>query len=336
MDGKILVTGGAGYIGSHVVAALADAGRVPIVLDNFATSSRAVVPRLSALTGMAIDLVEADVRDAGALRRTFHDHPIAAVVHCAALKAVGEGEERPLAYWDVNVGGTIALAEVMGEAGVARFVYSSSATVYGQPESLPVREDAPLRPQSVYGRTKRAAEDFLRDLTRANPNWRIAVLRYFNPAGAHPSARIGEAPVGKPGNLVPLLCRIAAGNFGELAIFGSDWPTEDGTGVRDYLHVQDLAEGHVSAIRFLEAAPGATTFNLGMGRGWSVLEVVRAFEGACGRRIARTFAPRRPGDVACYYADPSRAEALLAWRAKRDLDAICADAWRWQRAGGAY
>ena len=241
MDGKILVTGGAGYIGSHVVCALAQAGYTPFILDNFANSSRDVVPRISELCGMAIDVIEADVRDPEALRRTFHDHPISGVVHCAGLKAVGEGEERPLAYWDVNVAGTIALAEVMGEAGVARLVFSSSATVYGQPDALPVAEDAPLKPQSVYGRTKRTAEDFLRDLTRANANWRIAVLRYFNPAGAHPSARIGESPADRPQNLVPLLCKIAGGEIGELAIFGSDWPTEDGTGVRDYLHVQDLA-----------------------------------------------------------------------------------------------
>ena len=336
MDGKILVTGGAGYIGSHVVCALAQAGYTPFILDNFANSSRDVVPRISELCGKAIDVIEADVRDPEALRRTFHDHPISGVVHCAGLKAVGEGEERPLAYWDVNVGGTIALAEVMGEAGVARFVFSSSATVYGQPDALPVAEDAPLKPQSVYGRTKRTAEDFLRDLTRANANWRIAILRYFNPAGAHPSARIGESPADRPQNLVPLLCKIAGGEIGELAIFGSDWPTEDGTGVRDYLHVQDLADGHVAAIRYLGSTPGATTLNLGMGRGWSVLEVVRAFERACGRRIARTFVPRRPGDVACCYADPSRAEALLGWHAHRDLDAICADAWRWQQAGGTY
>jgi UDP-glucose 4-epimerase len=336
MEGKILVTGGAGYVGSHVVVALAEAGFAPLILDSFATSSRNVVPRLVAMTGKAIDVVEADVRDADALRRTFHDHAIAAVVHCAALKGVGEAEERPLAYWDVNVGGTIAMAEVMGEAGVARLVYSSSATVYGQPDALPVGEDAPLKPQGVYARTKRAAEDFLRDLTRANANWRIAILRYFNPAGAHPTARIGEAPNAKPHNLVPLLCRIAAGDRGELAIYGSDWPTEDGTGVRDYLHVQDLAEGHVAALRFLGSAPGATTMNLGTGRGYSVLEVVHAFERACGRGIARSYAPRRIGDVACYYADPSRAEALLAWRARRDLDAICADAWRWQQAGGSY
>jgi UDP-glucose 4-epimerase len=334
MDGKILVTGGAGYVGSHVVVALADAGYVPIILDNFATSSRNAVPRLSALTGLALDVVEADVRDSQALRRTFHDFPIVAVVHCAALKGVGDGEARPLAFWDVNVGGTVALAEVMGEAGVARFVYSSSATVYGQPDRLPVAEEAPLRPQNVYGRTKRAAEDFLRDLTRANANWRIAILRYFNPAGAHPSARIGEHFGERRENLVPHLCGIAAGAEGELAIYGSDWPTPDGTGIRDYLHVVDLAEAHVAAVRFLASAPGATTFNLGAGRGYSVLEVVTAFERACGRRIARTFVPRRAGDVACYYADPSRAEALLAWHARRGLDAICEDAWRWQQSGG--
>lgn len=334
MEGKILVTGGAGYVGSHVVAALADAGYTPIVLDNFSHSSRAVMPRLAALTGIAVELVEADVRDSAALRRTFHDHPIVAVVHCAALKGVGDGEERPLAYWDVNVGGTIALAEVMGEAGVARFVFSSSATVYGQPERLPVTEDSPLRPQNVYGRTKRAAEDFLRDLTRANANWRIAVLRYFNPAGAHPSGRIGEHITERRENLVPHLCRIASGSGGELAIFGSDWATPDGTGIRDYLHVMDLAEAHVAAVRFLASAPGATIFNLGAGRGWSVLEVVGAFERACGRHIARTFVPRRAGDVACYYADPSRAAALLAWRTQRGLDAICEDAWRWQQSGG--
>lgn len=336
MEERVLVTGGAGYVGSHVVVALAQAGLAPIVLDDFSNSTRAVLPRLAALAGTDIPLVEADVRDVDALRRTFHDHPISAVVHCAGLKAVGEGEERPLAYWDVNVGGTIALAEIMGEAGVARFVFSSSATVYGQPDALPVDERAPLKPQGVYGRTKRAAEEFLRDLARANPNWRIGILRYFNPAGAHPSAQIGEAPRGRPQNLVPLLCRIASGSVGELAVFGTDWPTPDGTGVRDYLHVQDLAEGHVATLRFLATNPGATTLNLGLGRGASVLEVVRAFERACGRSIAKVYAPRRPGDVACYYADPSRANALLGWHATRDLDAICADAWRWQKAGGAY
>ena len=227
----------------------------------------------------------------------FHDHPITAVVHCAGLKSVGESEERPLAYYDVNVGGAIALAEVMGEAGVATLVFSSSATVYGQPDDLPVTEDAPLRPHSVYGRTKRVVEDFLRDLARANANWRIAILRYFNPAGAHSSGMLGEVSRGRPNNLVPLLCKIAAGEIADLAIYGGDWPTPDGTGIRDYLHVQDLAEGHVSALRYLAKAHGAVTLNLGAGRGHSVMEVVKAFEVACGRRIAKSIAPRRPGDV---------------------------------------
>jgi UDP-glucose 4-epimerase len=336
MADTILVTGGAGYIGSHVVVALADAGYAPVVLDDFTNSDRRVLGPLEELAGRALPCIEADVRDVPALRRAFHDHPIAAVVHCAGLKSVGEGEERPLAYYDVNVGGALALAEVMGEAGVATLVFSSSATVYGQPDALPVAEGAPLKPHSVYGRTKRIVEDFLRDLARANPNWRIGVLRYFNPAGAHPSGRIGEAPRGRPNNLVPLLCRIAAGEFAELAIYGSDWPTPDGTGVRDYIHVQDLAEGHVAALRHLARAGGAHTLNLGLGHGHSVLEVVAAFERACGRRVTKSFAPRRPGDVACYYADPARAMKLLGWQPARDLDAICADAWRWQTKGGKY
>jgi UDP-glucose 4-epimerase len=332
----VLVTGGAGYVGSHVVAALAAAGHAPIILDDFSNSEPAVVGRVRTLTGRGVPLIEADVRDVAALRRAFHDHPIGAVIHCAGLKAVGEGELRPLAYYDVNVGGTFALAEVMGEAGVGTLVFSSSATVYGQPDVLPVTEAAPLRPHGVYGRTKRTVEDFLRDLARANPNWRVAILRYFNPAGAHPSGEIGEAPRGRPNNLVPLLCRIASGEFAELAVYGSDWPTPDGTGVRDYIHVEDLAQGHIAALDHLARAQGSMTFNLGVGRGTSVLEVVAAFEHACGRSIARTFAPRRPGDVACSYADPSLAERTLGWRATRDIAAICADAWRWQQRGGRY
>lgn len=336
MTSTVLVTGGAGYVGSHIVAALASAGRIPVVLDDFSNSEREVIGRLSGLAAEPIALVEADVRDIGALRDTFGKYPIAAVIHCAGLKAVGESELRPLAYYGVNVGGTLALAEVMGEAGVGTLVYSSSATVYGQPDALPVGESAPLRPQSVYGRTKRYMEDFLRDLARANPNWRVAILRYFNPAGAHPSASIGEAPRGKPSNLMPLLCRIASGEFSELTIFGSDWPTPDGTGVRDYIHVDDLAQGHLAALDFLALQGGATTLNLGVGRGYSVLEVIAAFEKACGRTIAKAFAPRRRGDVACTYADVSRAEDLLDWKATRDLDTICADAWRWQLKGGRH
>jgi len=336
MKETILVTGGAGYIGSHVVVELAGAGYAPVVLDNFANSSRAVLQRLAKLAGAEVPCVESDVRDIEALRRLFHDWPITGVVHCAGLKAVAEAEVRPLTYYDVNVGGALALTEVMGEAGIASFVYSSSATVYGQPEALPVTEDAPLAPQSVYGRTKRVVEDFLRDLAHANRNWRIAVLRYFNPAGAHSSGLIGEAPTGRPNNLVPLLCRIAAGEFSDLAIYGTDWPTPDGTGVRDYLHIQDLAGGHVAALRYLARNPGVVTLNLGLGRGRSVLDVVAAFETACGRRITRTLAPRRAGDVASSFADPSRAAKVLEWHATRGLDAICADAWRWQQTGGRY
>jgi UDP-glucose 4-epimerase len=302
-----------------------------VVLDNFANSTPAIVPRLEALAGRPVPSIAADVRDIAGLRAAFHDHPITAVVHCAGFKAVAESEERPLAYYDTNVGGALALAEVMGEAGVATFVFSSSAAVYGQPDELPVAEDAPLRPHSVYGRTKRIVEDFLRDLARANPNWRIAVMRYFNPAGAHASAMLGESSRGKPQNLVPLLCRIAAGEDSELTVYGSDWPTADGTCVRDYIHVQDLAEGHVAALRHLSSHAGATTLNLGMGRGHSVLEVVAAFETACGRRIARSMGPRRPGDVAAYYANPARAQDVLGWKPQRDLAAMCADAWRWHK-----
>ena len=336
MSETILVTGGAGFVGSQVVVELARAGYAPVVLDNFINSTPAVLPRLQALAGRPIPLITADVRDLIALRVAFHDHPIAGVVHCAGLKSVGESEERPLAYYDVNVGGALALAEVMGEAGVATLVFSSSAAVYGQPDDLPVQEDAALRPQSVYGRTKRVVEDFLRDLAKANANWRIVILRYFNPAGAHSSGMLGEASRGRPSNLVPLLCKIAAGEVADLSIFGGDWPTPDGTGIRDYLHVQDLAEGHVAALKYLSKAYGVTTLNLGAGSGHSVMEVVAAFEAVCGRRIAKSMASRRHGDVASYYADPTRAEQVLGWRSKRDLATICADAWRWQKGGGRY
>lgn len=332
----ILVTGGAGYVGSHVVVALARSGATPVILDSFVNSSRGVLERLERLTGLRVACIQSDVRDVEALRRAFAEHPFAAVVHCAGLKAVGESAERPLAYWDVNVGGALALVQVMGEAGVATLVFSSSATVYGQPVALPVTEDAPLSPQSVYGRTKSAVEQFLRDLAAANANWRIAILRYFNPAGAHASGLIGEAPRGRPNNLVPFLSRTAAGEFAQVEVFGRDWPTPDGTGIRDYLHVEDLAEGHVAALEHLATRPGVTTLNLGMGRGHSVLEVIAAFERACGRRLTRVYAPRRDGDIAQVYADATRAQRELGWLATRNLETICADAWRWQQAGGRY
>jgi UDP-glucose 4-epimerase len=329
MGGTVLVTGGAGYVGSHIAVELARAGHVLVVLDSFVNSSPAVLAVLRRLTGLSIPLVTADVRDRAALKALFAEHAIDAVVHCAGLKAVAEGEARPLAYYDNNVGGTIALVEAMAAAGVKSLVFSSSATVYGQPDTNPVAEDAPLRPASVYGRTKRTVELLLEDAARADADWRIALLRYFNPAGAHPSGEIGEAPSSAPENLVPILAEVAAGRRPWVGVFGDDYATPDGTGVRDYVHVMDLAEGHAAALSHLGRQPGVTVLNLGMGRGCSVLEVIAAFERACGKPLPRRVAARRPGDVAIYYADPSRANALLGWRARRDLDAICADAWRW-------
>ena len=332
MGGTVLVTGGAGYVGSHIVVALARAGYAPIILDNFANSSETVLPRLRGLTGAEVPLIAADVRDRAALAHAFLSHRVAAVVHCAGLKAVGEGEAQPLAYYDNNVGGSIALAQAMTAAGVKTLVFSSSATVYGQPERNPVAEDAPLQPASVYGRTKRTIELILEDVAAADASWRIGLLRYFNPAGADPSGEIGEAPAKTPNNLLPILADVAAGRRPCVDVFGDDYPTADGTGVRDYLHVTDVARGHVAALARLERHAGVTTLNLGMGRGCSVLEVIAAFERACGRALPRRVAARRPGDVAICYADPTRARALLGWHACRDLDAICADAWRWQLA----
>ena len=325
----VLVTGGAGYVGSHIAVALAAAGHSLVVLDSLVNSSPAVMPVLRRLTGQAVPLVTADVRDRAALKALFAQHSIDAVVHCAGLKSVRESEAQPLAYYDSNVGGTIALVEAMSAAGVRSIVFSSSATVYGQPDANPVAEDAPLRPANVYGRTKRTVELLLEDVARADDDWRVALLRYFNPAGAHPSGEIGEAPSGKPENLLPIVTEVAVGSRQQIEVFGNDYPTADGTGVRDYIHVMDLAEGHVAALSHLARERGVTLLNLGMGRGCSVLEVIAAFERACGKPLPRRVAPRRPGDVAIYYADPSRAHALLGWRARRDLDAICADAWRW-------
>jgi len=335
MRKAILVTGGAGYIGSHLVVELARAGYAPIVFDNFANSSAEVVPRLRKLTGQPLRLISADVRDRGALARAFFDNDIAAVIHCAGLKAVAEGEAKPLAYYDTNVCGAIALVETMTAAGVRTLVFSSSATVYGQPDRDLVAEDAPLRPASVYGRTKRAVEQILEDAAAADTSWRVALLRYFNPAGAHPSAEIGEAPSSVPNNLVPVLCEVAVGVRAHVEVFGDDYPTHDGTGVRDYIHVTDLAEGHVAALMHLNRQSGVTTLNLGMGRGCSVLEVIAAFERACGKPLRRRVVSRRPGDVAICCADPTRAASVLGWRARRDLEAICGDAWRWAARNGA-
>jgi UDP-glucose 4-epimerase len=330
MTDIVLVTGGAGYIGSHIVVELANAGYSPLIVDNFATSSTSVLPRLRRITDQPIPCVTGDVRDPALMNRLFAEHAVSAVIHCAGLKAVGEGEAKPVAYYDNNVGGAITLAEAMMGAGVKRLVFSSSAAVYGQPDRNPVAEDAPVRPASVYGRTKRMVEQIFEDLAASDEQWSIGLLRYFNPAGAHTSAQIGEAPSATPNNLVPILAQVAAGDAPEIAVYGSDWNTPDGTGIRDYVHVMDLAAGHIAAMQFLARGAGVTTLNLGSGRGHSVLEVVAAFERASGKPIARRVAPRRPGDVASYYADPSRAQKVLGWRAVRDLDAICADAWRWQ------
>ncbi|HSC22194.1 MAG TPA: UDP-glucose 4-epimerase GalE [Casimicrobiaceae bacterium] len=336
MPDSVLVTGGAGFVGSHIVVELARGGYAPVVLDNFSNSTPAIRTRLEALGGRPVPCVTADIRDIAALRAAFHDHPIAAVVHCAGLKNVAESEARPLAYYDVNVGGTLSLVEVMGEAGVGTLVYASSASVYGAAEELYVTEDVSGAPASVYGRTNRVVEDFLRDLSHANANWRIGIVRSFNAAGAHSSGMMGEAPRGRPTRLIPQLCRIGAGEGAEIVVHGDDWDTPDGTGLRDYVHVQDLAEGFVRMLRHVSARPGLATMNLGAGASHSVLQVLAAFERSCGRSIARVVGPRRAGDVAGSGADVTRAAEILGWRPTRDLDAICADAWRWQRNGGRY
>ena len=326
----ILLTGAAGYIGSHTWLALHAAGLPAVGLDSFANSSPAVLDRLAALGVDTRRFVDADVRDAAALDALFAAHPIEAVVHFAALKAVGESVAQPLAYWDANVGGLVSLLRAMERHGCRRIVFSSSATVYGTPERLPLDEASALGATSPYGATKLAGETLLGAMATADPAFRIGLLRYFNPVGAHASGTLGEDPRGTPNNLMPYVAQVAVGKRASLSVYGGDYDTPDGTGVRDYLHVEDLAEGHVAALWHLLADGDSFTVNLGTGRGHSVLDVVRAFERASGRPVPYAVVPRRAGDVAACYADPARAEALLGWRTTRDLDRMCEDTWRWQ------
>ena len=326
----ILVTGGAGYIGSHVCVELLQAGHDVTIFDNFCNSSPESIARIERIAGRAPRLVRGDIRDGAALADALKTSGARAVIHFAGLKAVGESVQQPLAYYDNNVVGTLRLLEAMRACGVQQLVFSSSATVYGDPQRLPLTEDHPLSATNPYGRSKLMIEDMLRDLQASDASWRIAILRYFNPVGAHASGLIGEDPRGVPNNLMPYVAQVAIGRREQLQVWGNDYPTPDGTGVRDYIHVVDLAIGHLRALERLQAQEGGLTVNLGTGTGYSVLDMVRAFEEASGRPVPYKIAPRRPGDVASCYADPAQALAVLGWRAERDLVAMCQDAWRWQ------
>lgn len=327
---RVLVTGGAGFIGSHTVTALIEAGHQPMILDNFSNARPSVVARIGKITGVLPRHVVGDVRDLDGLRRLLEDG-FDACIHFAALKAVGESVEKPLLYYDNNVAGTITLLRALHETEVDRFVFSSSCTVYGEPERLPLTEEMPIgTATNPYGWTKIMMEQVLRDVAHAHPGWSIALLRYFNPVGAHPSGLIGEDPQGVPNNLMPLVAKVAAGELPKVEVYGGDYPTRDGTGIRDYIHVVDLAEGHVRALERLPAEGGVVTYNLGTGRGRTVLEVIEAYQRASGKPIPYQIVARRPGDVAESWADPGKAAAELGWKTTRDLQEMCLDSWRWQ------
>lgn len=334
---RILVCGGAGYIGSHTCVVLAERGHELVIADSFVNSSPVVLERLRRIIGRAVPFRRADLRHRGEVDALFDGERYDAVVHFAALKAVGESCAQPLAYFDNNISGTIHLLQAMQAAGAKRLVFSSSATVYGDPDDVPVREDAPLRVTNPYGRTKLVMEQLIGDLCASDTDFRAANLRYFNPVGAHPSGLIGEDPGGIPSNLMPYICQVAVGRRPRLQVFGGDWPTVDGTGVRDYIHVMDLARAHADAIDHLADAPRSVTVNLGTGSGVSVLQLVEAFAAASGREIPYDIVDRRPGDVAAVFADPSLAAEVFGWRAQLDIDAMCRDAWRWQSGNvGGY
>ena len=327
----ILVTGGSGFIGTQTCVSLIAAGHDVTIIDDLSNSRPEIVDRIEEIAGKRPAFVEGDVRDRALLGQIFKTRKVDAVIHFAGLKAVGESVAQPLRYYDCNVGGAITLCEAMAEAGVKSLIFSSSATVYGDPASVPIREDFPRSTTNPYGASKLMIEDILADVVKADPEWRIARLRYFNPVGAHESGLIGEAPNGIPNNLMPYVAQVATGQREKLSVFGSDYPTPDGTGVRDYIHVVDLAEGHVAALNYLTREKGLLTVNLGTGCGYSVLDMVRAFEKASGRPIPYALVARRPGDVAACYADPALATKLLGWQAKRGIDDMCRDAWRWQQ-----
>jgi len=326
----ILVTGGAGYIGSHTTLLLLEAEYDVVVFDNFSNASTESIRRVEALTGKKTTLIKGDIRNRKDLETVFSKHDIDAVIHFAGLKAVGESVEQPLRYYENNVCGTVQLCEVMAEHGCKQIVFSSSATVYGDPHTTPIKEDFPLSATNPYGRSKLFVEEVLRDLYVSDNTWRVVLLRYFNPVGAHASGRIGEDPSGIPNNLMPFIAQTAVGKREKLSIFGNDYDTHDGTGVRDYIHVVDLAEGHLKALEKLPEIKGVLTVNLGTGHGYSVLDMVKAFEKASGKKVPYVFAPRRSGDIAKCYADPAYAKAVLGWEAKKGIDEMCEDTWRWQ------
>jgi UDP-glucose 4-epimerase len=331
-NGCILVTGGAGFIGSHTCVELLNADYDVVVLDDLSNSSAVALKRVERITGKAVRaFYEGDVKDGALLDRVLREHPVTGAIHFAAYKAVGESVQKPLEYYQNNLGGTLELVRALRDAGVFNLVFSSSSTVYGEPDAVPVTEESPLKPPTnPYGRTKSMNEQMLTDIAASDPRWNIALLRYFNPIGAHPSGLIGEDPKDIPNNLVPYVAQVAVGKLPFVRVFGDDYPTPDGTGVRDYIHVVDLARGHVSAFDYMRGKTGVHVFNLGTGKGYSVLEVVRAFSAACGRALPYQILPRRAGDIAANWADPSRARELMGWEARYGIEDMCAHAWKWQ------